>query len=216
MSNLSPVTLEKEIPSEVLSEIKLLRNRPSPGLGPALHQLALMDHEKRVSRIHKALDSDDVELLRLLLSESNEISLNNAFALHYAAAYSDAKTFKKVLDLRLADLNLKNSRGLTVLHVAARRKVPSILVALLDSGASIVEPTSDGQTALDICRRMTRPKDYNENVRRGQETNKDKLCIDLLERQMKNVPLSGKRLVHPEVSDDDLHMLEYLESRGKN
>ena len=42
--------------------------------------------QKRVRRIHKALDSDDVELLKLLLDESN-VTLDDAYALHYAAAY---------------------------------------------------------------------------------------------------------------------------------
>lgn len=215
MSDLDSVTLEKEIPLEVLPRIKLLRVEPNQGPGLALCQLDLIDHEKRVRRIHRALDSDDVELIELLLSES-KVTLNDACALHYAAAYSDPKTFKKVLDLKQADLNQKNSRGLTVLHVAARRKAPSILLALLDKGASALETTSDGQTALEICQRLTRLKDYNKNVQRGQASNNDQVCVGLLERQMKNVLISGTRLVQSEVTADDLHMLDYLESRGKS
>ncbi|KAK4787634.1 hypothetical protein SAY86_011467 [Trapa natans] len=200
MSDLDSVTLKKEIPPEVLPQIKQLQH--NYGLGVALDST---DNEKRVAKILKALDSDDVELMELLLKESN-ITLDDAFALHYAAAYSDLKTLMKVLDLKSADLNQKNSRGLTVLHVAARRRDPAILVPLLANGASILETTSDGRTALEICRRLTRPKDYNENVERGKESNKDKLCIDLLERQM-------EQWVPWEAMTDNLYMLDYLESR---
>ncbi|OWM73267.1 BTB/POZ domain and ankyrin repeat-containing protein NPR1-like [Punica granatum] len=213
MSDLDSVVLEKEIPPEVLPEIKSLRNESNQGSGSALPQEDLTDHQKGIQRIHKAIDSDDVELLELLLKESR-VTLNDAFALHYATAYSDPKVVKKVLDLKLADLNLKNSRGLTVLHVAARRKVPSILGALLENGACALETTPDGQTALCICRKLTRPKDY-EDIQKGKESNKDQVCIDLLERGMKNVSASGRRLVRSEVTAADLHMLGYFESRVK-
>ena len=63
-------------------------------------------------RIHRALDSDDVELVKLLLNVS-EITLDDANALHYAAAYCDSKVVSELLDLGLANLNLKNSRGYT-------------------------------------------------------------------------------------------------------
>lgn len=212
-SDLDNLTLEKELPHEVLKEIKLLRHAAQQEEEFSRVEMEPMQ-EKSTRRIQKALDSDDVELVKLLLSES-EITLDDACALHHAVAYCDPKVVKEVLSLNSADLNLRNSRGYTVLHMAARRKEPLILVALLDKGASAMETTWDGQTAVAICRRLTRPKEYNENTVRGKESNKDSICIDVLEREMRRNSMSGNMSVTSQVMGDDLHvMLYYLENRG--
>ncbi|ONI11472.1 hypothetical protein PRUPE_4G107800 [Prunus persica] len=170
-------------------------------------------HEKRIRRIHKALDSDDVELVKLLLSES-AITLDEANALHYAAAYCDPKVVTEVLGLGLADVNLRNSRGYTVLHIAVMRKEPSIIVLLLTKGACASELTSDGQSAVSICRRLTRPKDYHSKTEQGQEANKDRICIDVLEREMRRNPMAGVTSISSQIMPDDLHMkLLNLENR---
>lgn len=211
--NLDSLSLEKELPHELLNEIKSLRHT---SLQEEEYSGMETDpvQEKRIRRIHKALDSDDVELVRLLLRES-DITLNDACALHHAVAYCDPKVVKEILSLDLADLNLHNRRGHTVLHVAARRKEPSILVALLDKGASAMETTLDGQTAVAICRRSTRPKDYNEDTKKGEESNKDRICIDVLEREMRRNSMSGNMVIQSQIMADDLHvMLHYLEDRG--
>ncbi|KAH9705979.1 Regulatory protein NPR1 [Citrus sinensis] len=184
---------------EVSSEIKSIRIK--------FHQefednTAEVDpvHAKRVRRIHKALDSDDFELLNLLLNEY-EVTLDDAYALHYAAAYCSPNVFVEVLNMGLADLNLKDARGHTVLHVAARRKEPAVLLAQLSKGACASETKSDGQTAVAICRRMTRRKDYTEASKQGQEINKDRLCIDVLDNFM-----SGNLTMSSEVMDDDFQL----------
>lgn len=213
-SDLDSICIEKELPHEVVEKIKLLR-RDSQHDGelntPPVDPL----HEKRIRRIHKALDSDDVELVKLLLSESN-ITLDEAHALHYAAAYCDPKVVTEVLALGLADVNLRNSRGYTVLHIAVMRKEPSIIVLLLSKGARALELTSDGQSAVSICRKLTRPKDYHSKTEQGQETNKDRICIDVLEREMRKNPMAGDASMSSQTMADDLHMkLLYLENRGK-
>ncbi|PON62039.1 Potassium channel [Trema orientale] len=211
-SDLELVSLEKELPHEVAEEIKLLRSK---------HQCIVEDNtesvdplrEKRIRRIHKALDSDDVELVKLLLTES-DITLDDANALHYAAAYCDPKVVNEVLGLGLADVNLRNSRGYTVLHIAAMRKEPSIIVSLLTKGACASELTSDGQSAVSICRRLTRPKDYHVKMEQGQETNKDRICIDVLEREMRRNPMAPDASMSSQTMADDFHMrLLYLENR---
>ena len=169
-SNLDAVSLGRELPDEIASEIKSLRMKSQQETEPDIVEEADLNREKKIRRLHKALDSDDVELLGLLLRESSDITLNDAYALHYATAYCDPKVIKEVLNLGLADLNHKNLRGQTVLHVAARRKDPNIIVALLDKGASALEPTADGQAAVTICRRLTRPRDYNETTQKEQES----------------------------------------------
>ncbi|KAL3502501.1 hypothetical protein ACH5RR_036950 [Cinchona calisaya] len=211
-SDLDDLTLEKELPHEVLSDIRSFRKQSNQDVEHDVGEVSFM-YDKRVRRIHKALDSDDVELLKLLLDES-DITLDDAFALHYAAAYCNPKVVSEVLHLGNTDLNLRNTRGYTVLHIAARRKDPSVIVGLLNKGACVSDSTIDGQTSITICRRLTRPKDYNESTKQGQETNKDRLCIDVLEREMRRDPLAGNMSMSSMMAADDLVMrLLLLENR---
>ncbi|KAL0327934.1 UNVERIFIED_CONTAM: BTB/POZ domain and ankyrin repeat-containing protein NPR1 [Sesamum calycinum] len=192
-SDLDDIIIEKELPHEVLAEVKSLHIKSKQD---EEHDSVQVDslNEKRIRRIHRALDSDDVELVKLLLEES-KISLDAAYALSLCYC-------------------LLNSRGYTVLHVAARRKDPSIVVGLLNQGASVSDTTGDGQTAVTICRRLTRPKDFYEATKHGQETNKDRLCIDVLEREMRRNPLDGNMSMSSMMVADDLHMrLLLLENR---
>lgn len=210
-SNIDTISLEKELPFEVAQNIKLLR---SNSLDDDEHTVESEDalREKRIKSIHKALDCDDIELVKLILNESN-ITLDEACALHYAVSYCDQEVAKMVLDLNQADVNLRNSRGYTVLHVAAMRKEPSIIVLLLSKGAVASDITFDGQSAVSICRRLTRPKDYHAKMERGHETNKDRICIDVLEREIKRNPMIGNVAACSTAMADDLHKLSDLEAR---
>ncbi|XVE86210.1 hypothetical protein DITRI_Ditri18aG0017500 [Diplodiscus trichospermus] len=209
-SDLEDVCLEKELPLEVYGKIRSLRHKPhqqEAETGPGVVMLG-----PKIRRIHKALDSDDLELVKLLLQEST-LTLDDAYALHYAAAYCDPKIVNGLLGLGLADLHLRNPRGYKVLHVAGRRKEPSVLVALLNKGARVAETTLDGQTTVTICRRQTRLKDYNENKKQGEPSNKDRICIGILERQMR-ISESQNLGVPSQVMAYDLHMkLDYYENR---
>ncbi|KAH0985176.1 hypothetical protein GBA52_012353 [Prunus armeniaca] len=211
-SDIDSISLEKGLPDEVIEKIKILRRNSQQDSDPNMPAVDPL-HEKRIRRIHKALDSDDVELVKLLLKES-AITLDEANALHYAAAYCDPKVVTEVLGLGLADVNLRNSRGYTVLHIAVMRKEPSIIVLLLTKGARASELTSDGQSAVSICRRLTRPKDYHSKTEQGQEANKDRICIDVLEREMRRNPMAGVTSISSQIMPDDLHMkLLNLENR---
>ncbi|XP_030462953.1 BTB/POZ domain and ankyrin repeat-containing protein NPR1-like [Syzygium oleosum] len=214
-SDMDSIVLEKMLPLEMYAKIKVQRNGFGEAAKPMVTEVDPL-LEKRIKQIHRALDSDDVELVRRLLSES-KVTLNDAFALHYATAYCDPKVFKEVLGLGLANLKLKDSRGYTVLHVAARRKAPNILIPLLNKGACAMESTPDGQTAVTICRRSTRPKDYNQETKQGQESNKDRICIDVLEREMQRISeagyMSNYKSVSTDATHDDIMRLEYLVSR---
>ncbi|BAT80808.1 hypothetical protein VIGAN_03041800 [Vigna angularis var. angularis] len=211
-SDFDIISLEKELPYEVVTEIKSCRLSSQPESAADTMEVEPLS-EKSIRRIHKSLDSDDVELLKLLLNESR-VTLDDAYALHYACAYSDSKVIQEVLGLGMADILRRNSRGYTVLHVAARRKDPSILVALLNKGACATDTTPDGQTALSICQRLTRRKDYHEKTVQGKESNKDRLCVDLLEREMRRSSMTVSMSVSSQLTADDLHMrLDYLEDR---
>lgn len=207
-SDLESISLEKELPHELADSIRVLRLKDQP------NEEDNTLHEKRVRRIIKALDSDDIELVKLLLTES-KITLDEVNALHYAAAYCDPKVVTELLALGLANVNRRNSRGFTVLHVAAMRKEPKIIVSLLTKGAGASELTLDGQSAVSICRRLTRPKDFYAKTEQGQEANKDRICIDVLEREMSRIPLAGEPSISSPMMADDLQMkLMYLENRG--
>uniref|UniRef100_A0A2C9U8Y0 Uncharacterized protein n=1 Tax=Manihot esculenta TaxID=3983 RepID=A0A2C9U8Y0_MANES len=203
-SDLDNIWIEKELPYEVSENIKFLRKMPVSDDEQNVEAVDPM-REKRIRRIHKALDSDDVELVKLLLTES-EVTLDDAYALHYAAAYCDPKVVSEVLGLSLADVNLKNSQGYTVLHIAAMRREPAVIVSLLAKGASALESTLDGRSAVSICRRLTRLKDYIAKIEQGQEANKDRLCIDVLEREMRRNPMAVDASLTSHSTSDDLHM----------
>ncbi|XP_061342793.1 BTB/POZ domain and ankyrin repeat-containing protein NPR1-like [Gastrolobium bilobum] len=203
-SDLDSISLEKELPHEVVTEIKSLQVQSQPESAPEAMEVE-PSNDKSIRKIHKALDSDDVELLKLLLNESS-VTLDDANALHYACAYSDSKIVQEVLSLGSADVSLRNPRGYTVLHVAARRKDLSILVALLKKGSCVSDTTPDGQNALSICQRLTRRKDYHEKTVQGKESNKDRLCVDVLEREIRRNSMSVNMSFSSLLTTDDLHM----------
>ncbi|XP_073124328.1 BTB/POZ domain and ankyrin repeat-containing protein NPR1-like [Henckelia pumila] len=182
LSNLDDIVMEKELPEQVSTGIKSRRIKSmQEGSHDTTQENSIND--RYIRKIHKALDLGDIALLNMLLDESN-VTLDEACALHYAAAYCDTKTVIGLLSLNKADINLRNSRGYTVLHIAARRRDPYVVIQLLERDASVHDTTLDGQTSLEICRRLTRPRDFTQEKQRGLLTNKDRLCIDMLERKM--------------------------------
>nr|XP_048335586.1 BTB/POZ domain and ankyrin repeat-containing protein NPR1-like [Ziziphus jujuba var. spinosa] len=149
----------------------------------------------------------------MLLKEAHT-SLDDAYALHYAVAYCDAKTTTELLDLGLADVNCRNLRGYTVLHVAALRREPKIIVSLLTKGARPSDLTLDGRKALQITKRLTRAADYFKPKEGGKTSHNNKLCIEILEQAERRDPLVGEASLSLATAGDDLRMkLLYLENR---
>ncbi|GAB2219558.1 hypothetical protein Droror1_Dr00007195 [Drosera rotundifolia] len=207
-SNLDSITLEKSLPPEILKLITDLRKRDAIS-GPEGDKYP----DKHVKRIHRALDSDDVELVGWLLKEAHT-TLDDAYALHYAVAYCDAKTTTELLDLAIADVNRQNHRGYTVLHVSAMRREPKIIVSLLDKGARPTDQTSDGRKALQISKRLTKAVDWNRSTAQGQASPKDRLCIEILEQAERRYPLLRKAAVSLAIAGEALRIeLEHLELR---
>ncbi|KAL7168662.1 hypothetical protein ACSBR2_038995 [Camellia fascicularis] len=207
-SDVDIMTLEKTLPQPITKQI--VDSRKELGLhGPESSGFP----DKHVKRILRALDSDDVELVRMLLKEGHT-TLDDAYALHYAVAYCDAKTTTELLDLVIADVNHKNPRGYAVLHVAAMRKEPKIIVSLLTKGAQPSDLTSDGRKALQISKRLTRAADYYKSTEEGKASPRDRLCIEILEQAEGRDPLLGEASVSLAMAGDDLRMkLLYLENR---
>ncbi|XP_057998553.1 BTB/POZ domain and ankyrin repeat-containing protein NPR1 isoform X2 [Hevea brasiliensis] len=209
-SDLDSISIEKDLPYQVSKDIKFLRKEL---MSDDEQKIEAVDplHEMVIKRIHEALDLDDIEQVKLLLTDS-DVTLNDANALHYAAAHCSPKIVYEVLGLGLADVNLRNSQGYTGLHIAALRREPSVIVSLLAKGACVLDLTLDGRSAVSICRRLTRPKDYHAKTEKGQEANKDRLCIDLLEREMWRNPRAGDASIMSLIDDLDMR-IAYLENR---
>ncbi|XP_074280733.1 BTB/POZ domain and ankyrin repeat-containing protein NPR1-like [Silene latifolia] len=208
MSNVDVITLEKSLPQHIVKQIIDIRKEVG-FTGPEF----VDGPDKHVKRIHRALESDDVELVRMLLKEGHT-TLDDAFALHFAVAHCDAKTTAELLELGLADVNLRNQRGYTVIHIAAMRKEPKIVVSLLTKGAQPSELTSDNRKALQIAKRLTKAADFLKSTEQGKSSPKDRLCIEILEQAEIREPLLGEGSVSLAKAGDDLRMkLLYLENR---
>ncbi|KAL9282391.1 Regulatory protein NPR3 [Arabidopsis thaliana] len=210
-SDLYRFCIEKEVPPEVAEKIKQLRliSPQDEETSPKISEKLL----ERIGKILKALDSDDVELVKLLLTES-DITLDQANGLHYSVVYSDPKVVAEILALDMGDVNYRNSRGYTVLHFAAMRREPSIIISLIDKGANASEFTSDGRSAVNILRRLTNPKDYHTKTAKGRESSKARLCIDILEREIRKNPMVLDTPMCSISMPEDLQMrLLYLEKR---
>lgn len=205
-SDLELVTLEKSLPQHIAKQI--IHIRKALGLEPP-------EVEKHVKNIYKALDSDDLELVKMLLTEGHT-NLDEAYALHFAVAHCVVKTASDLLNLELADVNLRNQRGYTVLHVAAMRKEPKLIVSLLTKGANPLETTFDGRTALVIAKRLTKAADYNTSTEQGKPSLKGGLCIEVLEHAQKlEYPLPREASPSLPVTPEELRMrLLYHENRG--
>ncbi|ESQ39613.1 hypothetical protein EUTSA_v10000824mg [Eutrema salsugineum] len=210
-SDLYRFCIEKEVPLEVAERIKQIRLK-----SPRDEDNTLKVSDKmveRIGKILKALDSDDIELVKLLLTES-DITLDQANGLHYSVVYSDPKVVAEILTLDMGDVNYRNSRGYTVLHLAAMRREPSIIISLLKKGANASDFTCDGRSAVNICRRLTTPKDYHTKAAKGREASKARLCIDLLEREIRRNPMVADTPMCSLSMPEDLQMrLLYLEKR---
>lgn len=207
-SNLDMITLEKALPPDLLEQI--VDARLSLGLVspedkgfPNIH----------VRRVHRALDSDDVELVRMLLKEG-KTNLDDAYALHYAVEHCDSKITTELLDLALADVNHRNPRGYTVLHIAAMRMEPKIIVSLLTKGARPSDLTFDNRKAVQISKRLTKHGDYFGPTEDGKPSPKDRLCIEILEQAERRDPQLGEASVSLAIAGDSLRgKLLYLENR---
>lgn len=216
ISTLDSQYLEKELPDDLYCKIKEIRQATTRDDS----ENAILDpeHEKRVRNILKALDSDDVDLVGLMLKES-PVTLDDALAIHYAAAYCEPKVFAELLKLDSANVNLMNNSGYTPLHIACMRREPDIILSLVEKGASVRERTLDGRDALTICKRLTREKDCNRKLEKYEEKSKAYLCIDILEQELKRKsfifdPISIEESIATPLLVDNFHMrLINLENR---
>lgn len=208
-SNMDIVTQEKSLPLEIVNQI--METRSTLGLLEG-HDLP----DKHARRIYRALDSDDIELMKMLLKEGHT-SLDEACALHHAVAHCDAKITMELLDYGHADVNHMNPRGYSVLHVAAMRREPKIIVSLLTKGARPSDLTVDGRKAVQIAKRVTKSVDYYRTTVDGRASLEEgRLCIGILEHAERRNPLVGEAFSLAMAGNDKHGILLYLENRGND
>ncbi|XP_042459085.1 BTB/POZ domain and ankyrin repeat-containing protein NPR1-like [Zingiber officinale] len=204
VSDIESVTLEKKLSQELVKRILDVRahlgSDGSNGLGlPA------------AKKIYGALDTDDIELVKRFIDGKPTI-LDDAKALHYAVAFCHTNVTKQLLDLHLADINGRDHRNRTVLHIAAMRKEPEIIMYLLDKGARPLDVTTDGRTALQIAKRLTRAVDYRSVG--TAPTPRERLSIEVLEQAESRDSVTEVTSIPVEMtSDNPREKLFYLKSR---
>jgi regulatory protein NPR1 len=208
-SNLDMITLEKALSPDIIKQVT--DSRLSLGLvSPEDKGFP----NKHVRRILRALDADDMELVRILLKEGHT-NLDDAFALHYAVEHCDSKITTELLEIALADVNLRNPRGYTVLHIAAKRRDPKIVVSLLTKGARPSDLTIDGRKAVQLSKRLTKHGNHFGTTEEGKPSPKDRLCIEILEQAERRYPQLGEASVSLAMAGDyQRGKLLYLENRG--
>ncbi|KAH7686473.1 Myotrophin and similar proteins protein [Dioscorea alata] len=208
-SDLDMLTIDKALPEDVVKQVIKLRPTSPVSLGPQRPGFP----NAHMKKIYSALDSNDFELIEMLLAEKHT-SMDDACALHYAVSYCHEKIVTTILDRGMADVNRRNARGYTVLHCAAIRKEPVIIISVLAKGARPSEVTPDGRTAVQILRRLTKYVDYKRPSDEVEAFTDDHLCIDMLEEAERKDPLLREPfLSHPVAGEDLRDALLYLENR---
>ncbi|CAL0299321.1 unnamed protein product [Lupinus luteus] len=189
-SGLPPEVIAKHLPIDVVAKIEELRYKSSL----ARHSLTPLHHhhhhdtaaeveDQKIRRMRRALDSSDVELVKLMVMGEG-LNLDEALALNYAVENCSREVVKALLELGAADVNYPaRPAGKTPLHVAAEMVSPDMVAVLLDHHADPNVRTVDGVTPLDILRTLT-----SDFLFKGAlpglthiEPNKLRLCLELVQ-----------------------------------
>ncbi|WCJ33341.1 Ankyrin repeat family protein / BTB/POZ domain-containing protein [Euphorbia peplus] len=193
-SGLPPEILAKHLPIDVVAKIEELRLKSS------LARRSLMPHhhhhhhhhdltaaadleDQKIRRMRRALDSSDVELVKLMVMGEG-LNLDEALALHYAVENCSREVVKALLELGAADVNYPaGPAGKTPLHIAAEMVSPDMVAVLLDHHADPNVRTVEGITPLDILRTLTSDFLFKGAVPglAHIEPNKLRLCLELVQ-----------------------------------
>ncbi|KAG8372053.1 hypothetical protein BUALT_Bualt12G0026600 [Buddleja alternifolia] len=219
-SGLPPEVLAKHLPIDVVAKIEELRLKSS------LARRSLMPHhhhhhdlgaaadleDQKIRRMRRALDSSDVELVKLMVMGEG-LNLDEALALHYAVENCSREVTKALLELGAADVNYPaGPAGKSPLHIAAEMVSPDMVAVLLDHHADPNVRTVDGVTPLDVLRTLT-----SDFLFKGAvpglihiEPNKLRLCLELVQsaamvisREEGNAAAPSSAAIYPPMSDQD-------------
>ena len=220
-SGLPPEVLAKHLPIDVVAKIEELRLKSSlarRSLIPHHHHHHHQDigaaadlEDQKIRRMRRALDSSDVELVKLMVMGEG-LNLDEALALHYAVENCSREVVKALLELGAADVNYPaGPAGKTPLHIAAEMVSPDMVAVLLDHHADPNVRTVDGVTPLDVLRTLTSDFLFKGAVPglTHIEPNKLRLCLELvqsaalvLSREEGSGNAPSSTTIYPPMSDD--------------
>ena len=113
-----------------------------------------LDQDQKICRMRRALDSSDVELVKLMV-RGEGLNLDEALALHYTVKNCSREVVKALLELGAADVNYQaGPAGKAPLHIAAEMVSPDMMAILLDHHADPNVRNFDGDTPLDVLRTL--------------------------------------------------------------
>ncbi|XP_071687607.1 BTB/POZ domain and ankyrin repeat-containing protein NBCL-like [Rutidosis leptorrhynchoides] len=192
-SGLPPEVLAKHLPIDVVAKIEELRLKSSlarrslmPHHHPHHHQdlsVAADLEDQKIRRMRRALDSSDVELVKLMVMGEG-LNLDEALALHYAVENCSREVVKALLELGAADVNYPAGPvGKTPLHIASEMVSPDMVAVLLDHHADPNVRSIEGITSIDILRTLTSDFLFKGAVPglTHIEPNKLRLCLELVQ-----------------------------------
>jgi regulatory protein NPR1 len=194
-SGLPPEVLAKHLPIDVVAKIEELRIKSSiarRSMMPHHHHHHHHHHDmgaaadledQKIRRMRRALDSSDVELVKLMVMGEG-LNLDEALALHYAVESCSREVVKALLELGAADVNYPaGPAGKTPLHIASEMVSPDMVAVLLDHHADPNVRTVDGVTPLDVLRTLTSDFLFKGAVPglTHIEPNKLRLCLELVQ-----------------------------------
>ncbi|KAK4345981.1 hypothetical protein RND71_036157 [Anisodus tanguticus] len=195
-SGLPPEILAKHLPIDVVAKIEEIRLKSSltrRSLIPRHHHhqhyhqhdlnAASELEDQKIRRMRRALDSSDVELVKLMVMGEG-LNLDESIALHYAVENCSREVVKALLELGAANVNYPaGPAGKTPLHIAAEMVSPDMVAVLLDHHADPNVRTMDGITPLDILRTLTSDFLFKGAVPglNHIEPNKLRLCLELVQ-----------------------------------
>ncbi|KAI3421560.1 Protein kinase domain-containing protein [Psidium guajava] len=192
-SGLPPEVLAKHLPIDVVAKIEELRQKSSMARRSVMphhhhhhpHELSMAAEleDQKIRRMRRALDSSDVELVKLMVMGEG-LNLDEALALHYAVENCSREVVKALLELGAADVNHPaGPNGKTPLHLAAEMVSPDMVAVLLDHHADPTVRSADGVTPLDVLRTLTSDFLFKGAVPglAHIEPNKLRLCLELVQ-----------------------------------
>ncbi|CAH8268897.1 unnamed protein product [Arabidopsis lyrata] len=216
-SGLPQEILAKHLPIELVAKVEELRlksSMPLRSLMPHHHDLtsSLDLEDQKIRRMRRALDSSDVELVKLMVMGEG-LNLDESLALIYAVENCSREVVKALLELGAADVNYPaGPTGKTALHIAAEMVSPDMVAVLLDHHADPNVQTVDGITPLDILRTLT-----SDFLFKGAipglthiEPNKLRLCLELVQsaalvisrEEGNNTSNDNNAMIYPRMKDE--------------
>jgi len=163
-------------------------------------KLLWRDDQRGVTSLHSAASNSDVEVLKYLVSQGDEVNAKDYVGdtpLHRAAAGNTQVEVFQYLVSQGADVNAKDNTGWTPLHYAATNSNVEVLKYLVSQGADVNAKANEGLTPLHRAKTISHVQYL---ISQGAEV---KAKTD-----------SGLTPLHLASSDSDVEVLQYLISQG--